>query len=217
MAAAAEAVQFHPPPRVTGDQKRDQVAMMNWIWSFFNSAVTNGGFVQSADALTTEQIQDVVGAAAVAGTGITVTYDDVANTLTIASTITQYTDAMAVTAVGDTGASGVYTPTLTNVTNLDGSTAFQCQYMRIGGVVTVSGKVSVNPTAGGAVRLGISLPIPSDIGAQEDCAGTAFASGIAGQGAAIRGDAANNRAELVFIAVDVTDQPMYFSFTYRII
>lgn len=113
--------------------------------------------------------------------------------------------------------SGVYTPTLTGVTNVAASTAFQCQYLRVGSVVTVSGKVSVDPTATGLVQLGISLPVPSNIGAAEDCGGTAFASGIAGQGAAILGDAANNRAEMDWIAVDVSNQAMFFSFAYRII
>lgn len=111
--------------------------------------------------------------------------------------------------------SGVYTPTLTNVANLDASTAFQCQYMRVGSVVTVSGKVAVDPTAAVLTQLGISLPIASNIGAQEDCAGTAAASGIAGFCAAILGDSTNDRAQLEFIAVDLTNQPLYFSFSYR--
>lgn len=110
-----------------------------------------------------------------------------------------------------------YTPTLTGVTNVGASTAYQCQYMRVGNIVNVSGKVDVDPTAAGATQLGISLPIASNLGAAEDCAGTAFASGVAGQGAAILGDAANNRAEMNWVAVDTTNQPMLFSFTYRII
>lgn len=115
-------------------------------------------------------------------------------------------------------AGSVYTPTLTNVANLDGSTAYECQYMRVGGTVVVSGKVDVNPTAPAALtQLGISLPIASNLGAAEDCAGTAFASGIAGQGAAIRGDVANDRAEMAWISADVTNQPMYFIFAYQII
>lgn len=113
--------------------------------------------------------------------------------------------------------SGVYTPTLTNVANLDASTAFQCQYMRVGSVVTVSGKVAVDPTAAALTQLGISLPIASNIGAQEDCAGSAAASGIAGLCAAILGDSTNDRAQLEFIAVDLTNQPLYFSFSYRVL
>ncbi len=114
-------------------------------------------------------------------------------------------------------AGSVWTPTLTNVLNLDASTAFQGQYIRAGNSVFAACRVDVDPTAAGAVQLGISLPVASNIGAIEDVAGVAFASGIAGQGAAIRGDAANDRAELVYIAVDVTNQPMYAVFGYQVI
>lgn len=114
--------------------------------------------------------------------------------------------------------SGTYTPTLTNVANLDGSTAFQCQYLRVGNVVTVSGKVSVDPTlTASSTQLGISLPIASNLGTAQNCAGTAFASGITAQGAAILGDAANDRAQMQWISSDVTNQPMYFTFTYLVI
>ncbi len=133
-----------------------------------------------------------------AGTGITVNADDVALTLPTAA--------------------GVYTPTLTNTANLDASTAYECQYLRVGGTVSVWGKVSVDPTlAATATQLGISLPIASNFGAEEDCGGTAFATGIAGQGAGIRADAANDRAEMVWVSGDITNQPMYFSFGYQLL
>lgn len=48
----------------------------------------------------TESVQDIVGPFVVGGAGITSTYNDVGNTLTIASTITQYTDEQAQDAVG---------------------------------------------------------------------------------------------------------------------
>lgn len=123
-------------------------------------------------------------------------------------------------AQGGTGTatpSGTYTPTLTNVANLDGSTAYQCQFLQVGSAVIVSGKVDVDPTAAGLTQLGISLPVASNLGAAEDCAGVAFASGIAGQGAAILGDAANNRASMEWIAVDLTAQPMWFTLQYEVI
>jgi hypothetical protein len=85
-------------------------------------------------------------------------------------------------------------------------------------VVTVSGRVDVDPTAGAMVtQLGIALPIASNLATVHDCAGAAFASGIAGQGAAIRGDTANDRAEMIWISADVTNQPMYFVFSYVVI
>ena|SRR3990167_5910609 len=124
-------------------------------------------------------------------------------------------------AAGGTGVSNAtqtYTPGLTNVSNLDASTAYQCQYFRVGNVVTVSGKVDVDPTtAGVSTSLGINLPIASNLGAIGDCAGVAFASGIAGQGAAIIADIAANRAQMEWVTTDVTNQPMYFSFTYLVI
>lgn len=113
---------------------------------------------------------------------------------------------------------GTYTPTLTNVANLDGSTAYQCQYIKVGNIVTVSGKVDIDPTlTATTTQLGISLPIASNIGAEENCCGTAFSKAIPGQGAAIIGDAANNRAQLELKSGDITNQSMYFTFTYTII
>lgn len=116
------------------------------------------------------------------------------------------------------GAHGVYTPTLTGVANVAASTAYQCQYMQVGSVVTVSGKLDIDPTlTATSTQLGISLPVASNIGANEDVGGTAFAPAIAGMGAAILGDATNNRAQLQFISSDINNNSMYFSFTYRII
>lgn len=123
-----------------------------------------------------------------------------------------------VTALAVATAAGTYTPTMTNVANLDASTAYVCQYLRVGNVVTVSGRVDIDPTAPAtSTQLGISLPIASNFGAAEDCAGVAFASGVAWQGAAIRADAANDRAEMIFVAGDLTNQPMYFHFSYEVI
>jgi hypothetical protein len=121
----------------------------------------------------------------------------------------------ALTGANITGG-GVYTPTLTHVANVAASTAFQCQYSRIGDLVTVSGKVSIDPTAGADTQLGISLPIASNIGADEDLGGVAASPTIAGQCAAILGDASNNRATLRYLAVDVTNQPFAFTFSYRV-
>lgn len=114
--------------------------------------------------------------------------------------------------------SGTYTPTVTNVANLDGTTAYECQYLRVGNVITVSGRVDVNPTlTATATQLGISLPVASNFGALEDCAGTAFAPAIASQGAGIFADTANDRAMFQYVAGDVTNQAFYFTFTYGII
>lgn len=113
--------------------------------------------------------------------------------------------------------SGTYTPTLTNVLNLDGSAAFVCQYARVGSFVTVTGKVTANPTAAGFVQLGISLPIASAFSASEQCGGTAVAPAVAGQCAGILADATNDRAEMEWTAVDTANRTMVFSFGYQIV
>lgn len=113
--------------------------------------------------------------------------------------------------------SGTYTPTLTTVTNMDAATAYSCQYMRVGSVVTVSGRVDFDPTAAGLALLRISLPIASNFANSNECAGTAFSTAAAGQGAGISADTVNDAAYMQFIAVDGTNRNMYFSFTYRVI
>lgn len=112
---------------------------------------------------------------------------------------------------------GVYTPTITNVANLAASTAYQCQYVRVGTVVTVSGKVDIDVTAAVATQVGISLPIASNIGANEDLGGTASSAATLTESAAILGDATNDRAEMQFVAINITNRSWYFQFSYRVI
>ena len=122
------------------------------------------------------------------------------------------------TYIPNVGQSSTYTPTLTAVANVGASTAYVCQYARNGDSVTVSGKADVDPTlAATSTQLGISLPVASNFGAVQDCGGVAFASGIAAQGAAILADTANDRAQMQWVSGDITNQPMYFSFSYRVI
>lgn len=115
--------------------------------------------------------------------------------------------------------SGVYTPTLTNTTNVSSSTAFQCQYERVGKTVTVSGRLTVTfTTTGSAVILGISLPIASNFGAKEDCCGTGYAMDVIRTGGlAITGDATNDRAQIDCLAPNQASTNFTFHFTYRII
>lgn len=114
-------------------------------------------------------------------------------------------------------AAGVWTPTLTNVANLDASTAFECQYSRVGNTVTGSCRFSVDPTTTlTSTSLGFTLPVASNFGAVEDAAGSCAASAIAGQSAAVIADAANDRMTMIWNAADVTNQPMTCSFAYQV-
>jgi len=112
--------------------------------------------------------------------------------------------------------SGTYTPTLTNVANVAASTAYSCQYSRVGSVVTVSGEVDIDPTTTLTLtQLGISLPIASNLTATNELGGTS--ADDLGTAARVAGDATNNRAEVRMTPVDVTNRRFSFTFTYRIL
>lgn len=117
-------------------------------------------------------------------------------------------------------ASGTYTPTLTNVANVDASTAYACQWMRVGNVVTVSGRINVDATATGTqTDVGMSLPIASNFAGagSNECAGVAFAHAIAG-GFNIQADTTNDRANFSSVDINTTaDAAYFFTFTYLIL
>lgn len=113
---------------------------------------------------------------------------------------------------------GTYTPSLTGVANVAASTAYQAQYQRQGSTVTVSGKVDIDPTAAGVTtQLGISLPVASNFGALEDCAGVAAAPAFFGECAGIYADTTNDRAQLDYVSGDISNHSFYWTFTYQVI
>lgn len=114
-------------------------------------------------------------------------------------------------------ASGTYTPTLTNVTNVAASTAYVCQWTRVGNVVTVSGKFDLDATAAAATELGISLPIASALAAEEQLGGVATTQVAATPSGRVRADATNDRAAVVFTATSVTNDSYSFTFTYVVL
>jgi len=140
-----------------------------------NSSITIGGSATSlggtvlanTDALTegssnlyhtSERVDDRVNALITEGTGITATYDDAAGTLTLATTITQYTEALVRADVSVTDAGG------------DGSLA----YNNSTGVFTYTGpsaaEVRAHLSAGtgvtyssGAISIGQAVATSSDV------------------------------------------------------
>jgi hypothetical protein len=115
--------------------------------------------------------------------------------------------------------SGTYTPSLTNTTNIAASTPFTSQYMRVGNVVTVSGRLNIDPTTSGAAcELGISLPIASDITATTQCGGTGSVSTTTTEVSTggILGDTTNNRATFRFVAGGTAARDYAFTFTYLV-
>lgn len=130
-------------------------------------------------------------------------------------------DADAVTGVLPTAnggsLSGTYTPTLTNVANLDGSTAYACQYMRVGNVVTVSGRFDVDiTTISTLTQIDISLPIASAITAANQAGGTASTVSSVADHAGIMADATNDRVSVIWNTTSASAFSMFFSFTYLV-
>jgi len=115
--------------------------------------------------------------------------------------------------------SDVYTPTITAEVNLDATTnVTQAQYSRVGNTVVVSGRFNANPTSIATVTsFEIYLPVASNIGAVNDCAGVAFSGSIAGMGAEIIGVVANDTAKIQWISGDVAAQDWSYTFIYRVI
>jgi hypothetical protein len=117
--------------------------------------------------------------------------------------------------------SGTYTPTLTNVTNVSSSTAFVCNYIRVGAIVYVSGFVTIDPTtaAGTSTELGISLPIASAfVGGAEASGVGVLANGTSmGDTGPIGPDVTNDRLALSFFANDLASRNWTFTAMYRIV
>ena len=127
------------------------------------------------------------------------------------------TQVMATISDLPTLVAGTWSPTLTNTTNVAASTTYDGQYIRVGATVTCSGKVDIDPTAAAATVLEISLPVASNFGAEEDCAGTAVGLTTATIGAAISAEVTNNTAQLRYTAVDTGNKSFYYTFTYQIL
>ena len=147
----------------------------------------------------------------------TIIKGDTTNVLTVdASAEKAIITNLDVTGTGGNVMSGTYTPSLTNVTNVAASTAFVCQYMRVGSVVTVSGQVSIDPTATGAIELGMSLPVASNFANNNECGGTFANQTTLGSVGRIQADTTNNRASFFMLASDAASRGYSFTFTYLI-
>ena len=112
---------------------------------------------------------------------------------------------------------GTYTPTTTNTTNATTSTPFSGQWSRAGDTVTIGLRVNVAATAAGAVAVGVSLPVASNLGACNDCAGAGTAvNGTTYLPVAVSGDPTAGGAVLNFVAGAAVTYQVWVSFSYRI-
>lgn len=121
--------------------------------------------------------------------------------------------------INDSGlAAGTYAPTRSAESNLDSNVSpTNAQYMRVGGVITVSGRFTADPTGAGAASFQLSVPIASTFSSGEHLSGVAFSGGIAGQGAEIKANTTNHTAQFNWIAVDTSSKDWSYTYTYRVI
>jgi len=156
-------------------------------------SITAGAGLTGGGNLTTDRSFDIG-----AGAGITVNANDIALTVPTAH--------------------GTYTPTLTNISNLDAVTAFACQWQQVGDCVTVSGRIDVDPTAlSASTVVDINLPVPTNnFTADGQLGGTAAMGGVQ-QSARIAALVGGQVARLSFLSTDTSNRPMSFCFMYRIV
>ena len=111
--------------------------------------------------------------------------------------------------------SGTYTPSVTNVTNIQATTPRLAQYLRVGNTVTVSGSIEIDPTATGASAIRLTIPVASNFANDYDCGGTfSTTTGVAG---AISADAATDTVTFNWNAGVSTNDRYYYTFTYKVI
>jgi hypothetical protein len=116
--------------------------------------------------------------------------------------------------------SGTYTPTITSVTNVAANTAAVCQYMRVGNVVTVSGQVTIDPTAAAPTNteFRMSLPIASNFAATRQACGTFFGFDLGStQAGSISASTTNDEFVFRYVANDTANRAFQFNATYLII
>lgn len=118
--------------------------------------------------------------------------------------------------------SGLYTPTLTNISNITSKTSYVWQWMQVGQVVTVSGRFDVGATSGNN-----AVPVDSVLTASLPVVGANFSAattGAAGAGVSVQNIQClavevNNGASTVFLEWNATTTAtctFWLTFTYCI-
>lgn len=108
---------------------------------------------------------------------------------------------------------GTYTPTFSNLSNLDSVTSLIFYYQRIGNQVMVKGTATVDPTAAGAGSFEMTIPISSDFNDVKDAIGTICNHGDQGL---VSANIANDTAEIDVDFAGATSATMCLDFWYVI-
>jgi len=114
--------------------------------------------------------------------------------------------------------SGVYTPVFTAITNVTAIGSYGASYLRVGEIVTVSGKLDIDPTTtltGGEVRMTPPFVGGSNFTADQQAGGVATNS--LGKNARIMAQTGGTLIRLVFSTdVDDANRGWQYTYTYRI-
>jgi hypothetical protein len=117
-----------------------------------------------------------------------------------------------------TTSGSTYTPTLTASSNVSTLVAHQCQYMRVGDTVTVSGRADCTNTGTGICAFRITLPIASNFTDTDNnqCAGVA--QSVASEATAqVIADTTNDTAFLKYNGTTGLTHQFWFQFTYQLV
>jgi hypothetical protein len=113
--------------------------------------------------------------------------------------------------------SGTYTPVLTALSNVDVLVANECQYMRVGNVVTISGRIQVDATASATLTtVSCSLPIASTFTEESNLGGTGSYKASFSTNVIFSIYAGSNYAEFRAYPTTTGNMLVPFSFTYQI-
>lgn len=146
--------------------------------------------------------------------GLTINADDTSNTVSLA------VDSSQVATKNDLAA-GFYSPVVSNAVNTDGTPApTEAQYIRVLDVVTVSGRVTIDPAADSqTVTFDLSLPIQSNISSSFFISGTAHSGTTWFSTVEISGNTGTNSARFRYTPkndIDLNAHVFSYSFTYRV-
>jgi hypothetical protein len=120
----------------------------------------------------------------------------------------------------ETSLSGTYTPTATGTANISSVTPASWSYMRVGSVVSMSGSITITPTAAASTLTSFrfSLPIASNFASQVGAGGTGATTAVSpGMFANCSPDSTNDQISVAFYSNSTSSQIWYFTVTYLII
>jgi len=135
---------------------------------------------------------------------------------TISRTSGTSTQALIADGSVQTLTSGIYLPVAANVSNTSAITVDTAQFMRVGNVVTVSGRIAFTNTLNSPSQISITLPVATVVSRVRNVAGTANEN-IAEKIGIIRGRTGTNDALLEVDGLNSSTYTIYYTYTYRVL